>query len=234
MVRHHDPVDAEGSAAHRVVRVHDALDDEIALPLPAELLDVGPGAGRGRLLGYEVCHLVGRRAGRGILRPVAEQRHARAHVLGEPARMHAGFELGLEGHLQGPGETVAHVALALGSHGHVDGDDECGEPGVLGAFHLILRDGPVLGAVELVPAMLGCDAAQVLDQARRHAGHDERYVRVAGRAGEHQVDARAEETGQARGGDADGARVDLAEELGALIADGDVDAVTRHEANILE
>jgi hypothetical protein len=75
------------AAQHRVVGVHDALDDELARPQPAERLDVAPQHRRGRLLGDEIGDLPRRGAGPRVLLPVGEHRHARAQELGEPAGM---------------------------------------------------------------------------------------------------------------------------------------------------
>ena len=118
--------------------------------------------------------------------------------------------------------------------GHVERDGERGEAGIAGAAHHVLGDAAVLGEVELVPAVIRGDAAEVLDQAGAGAGHDEGHVGGLGRLGQHHVAAAPEQPDEAGGRDADRARVGLAEQGGALVARGHVDAVARHQPVLAE
>ena len=98
----------------------------------------------------------------------------------------------------------------------------------------VLGDLAVARDVELVPAVIGRQPAQVLDRAGGGARHDEGDVGGPGGLRQHHVAAAAEEGGAPGRRDADGACVGPAEDGGALVARGDVDAVARHQADALE
>ena len=143
--------------------------------------------------------------------------------------MQAGLQPGLEGQLQGPHEAVAAVALAVGADRHVDGDHQRREAGVGDAADHVLGDLAVAGDVELIPAVLGRQPAQVLDQPGGGARHDEGHVGGLGRLGQHHVAAAPEQARTPGRRDADRARVGPAEQGRALVAGGDIDAVARHQ-----
>ena len=234
MVRHHDAVDTHGRGAGGIVGMHDALEHELAGPQPPEGLDVLPQHGGGHLRPDKFHHLGRSRAARRICLPVRQHRLTQPRVLGHPGRMQARLQLGLEGELQGPHEAVATVALAVGADRHVDGYHQRREPGAGGAAHHVLGNLAVARDVELIPAVLGRQPAQVLDQPRGRAGHDEGDVGFPGCLGQHHVAAAPEQRGTPGRRNPDRARVGPAEQRRALIPDGHVDAVARHQRVLLE
>ena len=197
-------------------------------------LDVLPQQRRGHLRPDECRHLGRGRAARRIGLPVRQHRRAQPHELDQPGRMQAGLQLGLEGQLQRPHEAVAPVALAVGADGHVDRNHQRRQAGVGGAADHVLGDLAVAGDVELVPAVVGRQPAQVLDQPRGGARHDERHIGVPGRLGQHHVAAAPEQAGSSGRRNPDRARVGPAEQGRALVPGGDVDAVARHQRVLLE
>ena len=80
----------------------------------------------------------------------------------------------------------------------------------------------------------GAMRPEVLDQAGARAGHDEGHVGGLGGLGQHHVAAAPEQPDEAGGRDADGARIGLAEDGGALVACGHVDAIARHQPVFVE
>ena len=148
--------------------------------------------------------------------------------------MHQRLELGLPGELERPAPAVARVALAVGAFGHVDREDQRAQAGIARTLDHVLGDRLVLGGIELVPAMVGRQLAEILDRAGAGTRHDEGHVGVARRLGQHQVGAAAEQAGETGRGDADRARIGPAENGGRLVARRDVDQVARHDARLAE
>jgi len=90
------------------------------------------------------------------------------------------------------------------------------------------------GDVELVPAVVGRQLAEILDQPRGRARHDERHVGVPGRLGQHHIAAAPEQRGAPGRRDPDRARIGPAEQARALISGRHIDAVARHQRVSLE
>ncbi len=96
MVRDHQAVDARLGGADRVIRPHDAFQDQRARPDLAELLDVAPRQRRADLLRDEGADLLRVRARLEIGRPVRQRRASVAGVVLEPVRPAQRIELGGE------------------------------------------------------------------------------------------------------------------------------------------
>ncbi len=193
-----------------------------------------PSHRRAVLVGHEIGYLLGRGTGPGILGPVVEVGRAVLHPLHHPGRMPQRLELGLPGELERPAPAVARVAFAVGALRHVDGEDQRAQPGIARALDHVLGDRLVLGGIELVPAVVGRELAEILDRAGAGARHDEGHVGVARRLGQHQIGAAAEQAGEAGGRDADRARIGPAEQGRRLLARRDVDQVARHDTRLAE
>src|SRR5262249_23676656 len=108
---------------------------------------------------------------------------------------------------QRPHEAIADVALTLGVDGHVERNDERGEPGIARTAYHVLGNPAVLCHIELEPAVLRGNAAEVLDESGSAGRHDEGHIGIFVSLGQHYVSAVSEQSDEAGGSDADGARV---------------------------
>ena len=127
-------------------------------------------------------------------------------------------------------EAIAHVALALGGHGHIDRQHQGAEIGVARAPDHICGNLSVARRVELIPGMRGRHLGRRFDRSGGSARHDERNIGGGRRPREYQVGVSAKQRRQASRRDAEWAREALSEERGGLVAPCDVDHVTRHQA----
>ncbi|CFM97203.1 Uncharacterised protein [Bordetella pertussis] len=221
-----------GARQGGVARMHDALDDQLAAPGPADALHMAPVQVVAR---REIAQHVGRQDGRAARgERVLEMRHpvrqqGAQEGAGQPARAAQAVPSQPQARLERGGEARAHIVLAVGRDWNVHGQHQ--RP-VAGARHALDQrvDAPgVAGQVGLEPGARRL-ARHFLERDERRSAHDGGDARRARRAGQHDVAAVGRQGADAHGGDAKGRGPFLAEELGARMTRRDVHQHARQES----
>lgn len=215
VVRDHDAVGAQLQRVARVVRVEDALDDQLALPLVADPLQVLPGDAGVEVLA-QPADVVGQASGVApIGGDVAEIVGAavQADVPG-PARVQHRLQHTAPGAV-GAAHAAVEVAVAVTGDGHVDREDQVARAQLPSAAHHVAHEGAVFQDVELEPDRLGGLGGDFGQGADRDGRLDEGDVAVAGSAYCLHLAAAGIHAGQADRGQRDREVVALAEPFGA-------------------
>ena len=173
MVRDHDRVGAGVDGFLGVVGIHDALQDQLALPLIADPFHVAPVQRRVELIGSPGAERACVRDAGHVTDDIAERAPPGGENLLHPARLRRNVEDVRDRHARRHREAVLHVTMTLAEHLQVHGEDQRAAVRGGGARDQLGDELAVAHHVELEPERLAGLRRDVLDRGDRHGGETE-------------------------------------------------------------
>ncbi|MNV33140.1 hypothetical protein D3C71_1245000 [compost metagenome] len=132
-------------------------------------------------------------------------------------------------HPERTAKPVAAIALPIGVHRNVHGQDQHAHPRPYRALHQVGIDVLVARAIHLEPDVIRRDIDRFFQRCIAGTGKQERHVGLARCGRLHQVGVGTPQPGQPGGRDADGAVVPVAEQGHRLVQPADIAQIPRHQ-----